>query len=769
MTGLKRRRWIRRSAAGAFVLAGFVSAGTARAQEEEKKEQEPPRQKEEVRVVAPTPVDGMPVDSMHFPGNFQHLEVDAGSRATGATEPLSRSLGSVNLSGPQGNALEPDVFYRGFEASPLLGTPQGISVYQDGVRLNETFGDTVHWALVPPGALKSMDLVPGSDPLFGQNTIGGSVSLHTKTGFDTPGTVATISGGSFGRRGAALETGGHRGAFAWFLAGDGLAEDGWRRDSESRLSRVFADGSWRSGERSMDLTLQASSDRIGANGTVPESLLESDRSAVFTRPDLATTRDGLVAWRGRFPLSPSTALLGNVSARWTAPESSNGDATPFFPCTSPPGLLCSEAPEGPRVVLDQNGKPVPAGSDAVINRTRATETDWSATLQLEAREPLFGLPNRLVAGVAAEDGRTRYESSVEIASFDSNLVAAGSGLFAADSAVRVKSARTNLAAFVSDALSLSPTVTLTAGGRFDHSRTSLFDQIGTALDGRHELSRFNPMAGLTWQFSPERVAFAGYSEAIRAPTPVELTCADPEAPCRLPNAFTSDPPLSPVLARTLEAGLRGRERFAAWSVALFRTTTDDDILFVANGAGRGTGHFENVGRSRRQGIEVNASGSAGIWSWFLDYSYLDARFESSFLESSPDHPDSEDGSIFVPAGSRFPSVPLHNAKAGAWVRVARSWEAGVEAVVLSGQFLRGDEANLLAPLRPQFRVGFDVQYQATASLTLFLKVTNVFDRRDADFGQVGNAQQVLGDAFSDYRFVNPAAPRLFRAGIQVRL
>jgi outer membrane receptor protein involved in Fe transport len=195
-----------------LVLAGLVSAGIARAQEEKKNEQaEPPRQKEEVRVVAPTPVDGMPIDTMHFPGNIQRIEVEAGGRAAEATEPLARSLGSVHLSGPQGNALEPDVFYRGFEASSLLGTPQGVSVYQDGVRLNETFGDTVHWALIPPGAIASVDLLPGSDPLFGQNTIGGSVSLHTKTGFDTAGTTATLSGGSFGRRAAALETGGRRG------------------------------------------------------------------------------------------------------------------------------------------------------------------------------------------------------------------------------------------------------------------------------------------------------------------------------------------------------------------------------------------------------------------------------------------------------------------------------------------------------------------------------------------------------------------------------
>ncbi|MDO1767582.1 Plug domain-containing protein, partial [Escherichia coli] len=58
---------------------------------------------------------------------------------------LEQNVTGVTLNSSQGNPYQPDVNYRGFTASPLLGTPQGLSVFQDGVRINEPFGDVVNW------------------------------------------------------------------------------------------------------------------------------------------------------------------------------------------------------------------------------------------------------------------------------------------------------------------------------------------------------------------------------------------------------------------------------------------------------------------------------------------------------------------------------------------------------------------------------------------------------------------------------------------------
>ena len=95
---------------------------------------------------------------------------------------MNNNLIGVSVNETQNNPYQPDVLFRGFTASPLLGTPQGLSVFQDGVRVNEPFGDAVNWDLIPVNAIADMILIPGSNPVFGLNTLGGSLSVTTKNG-----------------------------------------------------------------------------------------------------------------------------------------------------------------------------------------------------------------------------------------------------------------------------------------------------------------------------------------------------------------------------------------------------------------------------------------------------------------------------------------------------------------------------------------------------------------------------------------------------------
>ena len=113
---------------------------------------------------------------------------------------LNRRMNGVHVNEIQNNPFQPDVNYRGYTASPLLGTPQGLSVYMDGVRLNQPFGDVVSWDLIPRIAIASTTLMPGSNPLFGLNTLGGALSLQTKNGLSTAGTTVQATYGSDVRR-----------------------------------------------------------------------------------------------------------------------------------------------------------------------------------------------------------------------------------------------------------------------------------------------------------------------------------------------------------------------------------------------------------------------------------------------------------------------------------------------------------------------------------------------------------------------------------------
>ena len=121
---------------------------------------------------------------------------------------MERSFDSVNINQSQGNPYQPDINFRGFTGSPLLGTPPGLSVFQDGVRINTPFGDTVNWDLIPNSAISTITLIPGSNPVFGLNTLGGAIAVTTKNGFDFPGFVAQGYGGSFNRAAGDIEYGG---------------------------------------------------------------------------------------------------------------------------------------------------------------------------------------------------------------------------------------------------------------------------------------------------------------------------------------------------------------------------------------------------------------------------------------------------------------------------------------------------------------------------------------------------------------------------------
>src|SRR5258706_106443 len=223
------------------LLAGL--AGTAACAETPAEQLEPP----EVEVIGVTPLPGLGVPAAQVPANVQAVTGAEIMRQHPLNLPefMSQRLSGVNVNENQGNPFQPDLTYRGFAVSPLLGTSQGISVYQDGVRINEPFGDTVNWDLIPTAAISTINLIPGSNPLFGLNTLGGALSIRTKSGAQYPGTAATLYGGSFGRRSFDVQHGGANGELDYFASASAFREDGWRVQSPSDVRQFFSKLGWR--------------------------------------------------------------------------------------------------------------------------------------------------------------------------------------------------------------------------------------------------------------------------------------------------------------------------------------------------------------------------------------------------------------------------------------------------------------------------------------------------------------------------------------------
>lgn len=716
---------------------------------------------------------GAPIDADRLAQNVQTASAEE-IRARGALDLadfMRRGLASVFVNDAQNNPLQPDVQYRGFVGSPLLGLPQGLAVYQDGVRANEPFGDTVSWALIPQQAIEHAYLVPGANPLFGLNALGGAIAIRTKSGRTSPGLGFDLSTGSFGRTDLEAQVGGTARNLDYYLTGRRLTEDGWRDFSPTEATQLFGKLGWEVGETAIDASLTyADTDLIG-NGAAPAALLELDREAIFTRPDQTKNELALFNVVARRAVSDTLDFAANVYLRQSDIRSLNGDDSDFEECENDPGFICEEDDGEEELTLDANGAPIGADESlegATVNRTRTDQSSKGFGFQMTSTAPFAGRPNQLVAGIGYDTSDIDFAASTELGTLDATRLAIPGGVFVGESFTALHAETSNLGLFVSNAFELARGVVLTASARYNRTNVALEDRLGTQLNGDHDFDRINPAVGLTYAATPAVTLYASYSEANRAPSPVELTCADPDDPCRLPNAFLADPPLEQVVAKTFEAGVRGGWDRGRWSAGVFRTTNEDDILFVSAGALTNEGYFTNVGRTRRDGVELNAAGNVGErLAWSASYTHLDATFRTALSVPSANHPLNVDGEIAVEAGDRLPLTPRHLLKGGVIFTASDRLTVGADVLASSSQHFRGDEGNVFDEIDGYALLNLRGEYRVADGVRVYLAIDNVLDTQFETFGLFGEADEVLGDDFEDPAFLGPGAPRAAWIGVQV--
>jgi len=725
-------------------------------------------------VVAPY---GTAVDPTLVPANVQRALAEQlqRSQALDLTDFLNRQFSSVSINHAQNNPLQPDFNFRGFTASPLLGLPQGLSVYENGVRINDPFGDTINWDLIPVSAIDNVQMLAGAQPVFGLNTLGGALSLRMKNGFSQQGTQLDAYGGAFGRLGTSLQAGGNDGRWGYYGDVDYFKEDGWRDHSYSDALRVYGALSRHESDWAVDLSAAYANTKLRGNGPAPAELLAIDRSAVFTYPDITQNEHAQLILEGSRSLSDVLRLSGNVFYRRLDTDTFNGDATPFEQCEfGGEQFLVEEG--GCEPILDVAGQPIPAELDgselnAINNLGRREQESYGGSAQLGLQAPLFGRENNLTFGVAFSIGRTTFDSVVEAASLLEDRATSRTGVFAQNFATAVGSDVTSASLYFLDTLSLTESVAVTLSGRYDDTRIELSDRSGEdpELDGKHDFGRFNPAVGVTFRLTPSMTLYGSYGESTRAPSPVELACASEDAPCNLPNAFLADPPLEQVVAKSTEIGLRseGHEGLQ-WHIGAFYTVNHNDILFQTTGGPQANvGFFDNVGDTLRTGIELSLSQRLARFRWSFDYSFLDATFDDDFVINSPHHPifASDPASagivgeqkLLVTAGSNIPGIPQHQANLGVDFALRDRFDVGADVVMRSGVYLRGDEANLLDKTDGYAIVNLRAEWQLNDNVVLFARIENVFDQGYETFGVLGDPREVFED-FSDPRFLGSGPP-----------
>ncbi len=767
-----------------FPVLGFVLLPmTAHAQTQPPAETHLP----DVNVIATTPLLGSGVDRAKVPARTEVLRVPDLIRTgpASALRALDQNVGSVTLNEAQGNPFQPNLLYRGFEASPLAGNPQGLAVYVNGTRFNQPFGETVNWDLIPSIALDEINVV-GSNPAFGLNALGGAISVQLKNGFTYHGGQLELSGGSFGRVELSGQYGQQSGNTSAYVAVTGLNENGWRQHSPSQLRQVYGDIGWRGEAAEVHLSVTGADNVLAGNGTVPVQLLSVDRSAVFTYPDETRNKYLRAVLSGSFDVTETTSVQANVYYSNLSQRTRNGDVAEVESCDGNRTTLCVE--DGPGLT-DHSGNAIPnfitgspyaqvfstfrnGGPYKYLNQTATDTNGYGASVQVTNTDTLFGRSNRFAAGASLDGGETRFAASTLIGGYGLDRGWFGPGIVvdqadASITPVRLHASNQYYGLFATDTLDITERLSATVSGRLNVAQIALTDEIGTALNGNHTYARVNPAAGLTYKLLPNLSVYAGYAEANRAPTPAELACADPSRPCALTNFFVGDPDLKQVVARTFEAGLRGRMEpvegaALTWHAGLFHTDSSSDIALVAS-ATTGRGFFTNVGNTRRQGVEAGVSLKTAKLQAYVEYAFTDATFRTPFMLNSENNPFAdENGQIQVRSGNQIPGVPRHQLKFGADYAVTDAWTVGFTGIASSGRYLVGDEANLNPKTEAYVVFGVNTSYRLTRNLQLFAWIENASNAKYSTFGTfspVGANTPILQLAnASNTRSLSPAAP-----------
>jgi iron complex outermembrane recepter protein len=599
----------------------------------------------------------------------------------------------ISMYDDAGSPFKLNLSTRGFNVGPVVGLPSGVSVFLDGVRQNEPDAAEVNFDLLPMEHVQRVELLSGSGSLLGPNSLGGAVNLITRRGNGPLEAEAEISGGSFGSYSGEASVGGvSSGGLDYYVAGGYENEDGWRQATGAETLNGFLNLGRRGPDHGISLQAFGAESRAETAGSLPESIFNQFPETNFTIGDFEDLNQ----------------LQASLSG-YTTIGSSRGAATAYVRRTHAERFNVNQAP-------DNNVR------SFTNNRTLGGNVDWRWTRP----RPNGSFSLRLGADAAA--------NRVHIELLEETPAVPSSSTLTTD----VRSPSYDVAGYALADLRIDQ-VTFSGGLRYDYIHIPFENQLDPAADTTNTFNRLSPRAGVSLELAPGASAYASVGQSFRAPAILELACADETAACPLPFALGDDPPLDPVVGTTFELGGQLVRGPAILNASVYRTNVRDDISFIQSENAVFEGFFDNIGTTRREGIELSAQVlPSERLSLYANYSFTRATFrdpaeifsiraDSGFVGS----PLSGENSVAV--GDRLPLVPDHQVKFGGLVTLPSGLELGLDGRYIGRQWLRGDEANETSPLGAYFvgnlRVGF-----SRARWEISAVVSNVFDSHRPIFG-----------------------------------
>ena len=748
---------------------------------------------DKIEVISTTPLQGVGLPKEVIPANIQSVKGEEMQKQNNLSiaDHMSNGMVGINVNEIQNNPYQPNVNYRGFTASPLLGTPQGISVFVDGVRVNEPFGDVVNWDLIPLNAISNMNLIPGSNPVFGLNTLGGALSINTKSGRTDPGGAVELSGGSWGRINGSAEYGGVlKDGVDYFFSVNALNEQGWRDFSPSEVRQGFAKIGWQGEKTDANLSLTLADNELVGNGLVQKEFLKAQSYDVInTKPDITDTNMAFINFNLNHYLTDLTVFSANTYYRNARTKTLNGDVNDD---------VNNDPLVGDVFVADCAGAPDPElQCGGALNRSKSKRESVGLTGQFTFSQDLFGKKNQLITGAGYDQGRTQFSQSSELGNLNASRGINGVGEFNDEADVKLKAKSETWSLFATDTISFSDMYHLTLSGRYNYTKVDNKDGLiakgdPESLTEKMTFNRFNPAIGLSVTPTKDISFYGSYNEGNRAPTAIELGCAfqdlngdgEGDTPCRLPNAMAGDPPLKQVVSKTFEAGVRGKlAGEIGYSASIYRSQNTDDIQFIASNP-NGQGNFQNVGKTRRQGLDLGVNGKAwSDFSWNLGYSYIRATYQTPFsianevnTSAIDTNADGDADTINIGRGDYLSGIPKHQLKLrGEW-QALPNWTIGTNVVAFTSQYSFGNENNKDqgegAKVRGYAVMNMDTRYKfLNSGWQVFARVNNIFDKEYYSAGMLGETFFDASGAFQggdDERsfLVSPGAPRAAWVGLR---
>lgn len=760
-------------------------------------------------TVEVAPLANVGIDIAKWPQSIQVLTDKDLSRygAANLTQALNRQATGVNLTNSQANPYQPTLLYHGFTLSPVQGTPAGLSVYVNGARFNVPFGDLAIWSLLPDNAIHSLSVEDGN-PAFGLNALGGAINVQMKNGFNYHGGELLVSGGSFDRIQGNLQYGRQIGNVAGYVDVAETHEAGWRNFQSSDIQNFYGDLGWRGSHAEFHINATLADSVLNGPGTLPVDVLKVAPAAQLTGPNLIADKYAKLSATLNDQVDKHTSVQAVIYYDYLLEHLVNGNGPNDLPCGPGPdsAYLCQGGPGNPLATM-RGGAPIPnflpqAGPGGYYQYSQldlnSTNTNgYGGSVQVTNTTPVFGLENRLVAGLSYDGGFTKYDATA----YDGGITPLTRNYYTpagipnpgyvvdepGSVPVGVVSRNAYYGAYLSDTLSLTKALSITGGGRFNVANIALHSQDPpdpnappAGLSGRHYYMHFNPAIGATYKLTPLLSLFGGYSEANAAPTPAELSCASPEDACTLANFESGDPNLKQIVARTIEVGFRGAAVGPAGSTLsydadYFHTITNDDIEFLQSPYNPvGSGYFSNVGNVKRAGFDLGLRLDATRWHLYLNYSRINATYQSGFIEQSNSPAADANGNIMVVPGDSLPGIPKNLIKFGGSYNVTPKWTAGISAVAQTSTYLYGDAANLTAPLPGYFVANLTTSYQITPRAQIFGEVDNITDTTYYNYGTFsptgasGGVYVAQAPGYSNPRSYSVSAPIAGYAGVKVK-